>query len=163
MNLLVRLIAHRDHEARQLADLAEGARRRTGEIETGARGRRDRPRVHPVCWMRAGRIGRGSSDRPPQDGRELTASRVPRAHEQGSTGSHPPTRRQVRQRLSQQMHVPAATVATRFRPVDHPHRLEHVEVVGEQVRLDPDQPPQLNWCPIGRQQLVHDRQPHRIT
>ena len=90
------------------------------------------------------------------------AARVLGAHEQRLTGYHTPTVMETRQGAAKEMHIPAAAVATGAGSVDHPDLLEHVEMMGQQVRLDPDQPAQLDRRSIRRRQLVDDSQAHRI-
>ena len=62
-----------------------------------------------------------------------------------------------------QVDVAAASVAARPAALDQPGRLEHVEVVGEQVRRHTDDVLELLRRPVRGGQLVDDRQTGRLT
>lgn len=61
------------------------------------------------------------------------------------------------------MHVAPSAVTTRARTIDQADAFEDIEMVGQEVRFDAHEAPQLHRRPIGKCQLVDDRQPHRIT
>ncbi len=52
--LLVSLVAHSDHDSRNVGDLVEGPRCRAGEIQPGTFGGGERTRMDPVRGMCAG-------------------------------------------------------------------------------------------------------------
>ena len=61
------------------------------------------------------------------------------------------------------MDVAAATVAARAGALDQADPLQHVEVVGQEVGLDPEAAAQLDRRPVGHGQLVDDGEADRVT
>ena len=86
-----------------------------------------------------------------------------RAHEQDRLAGQASARNELAESVSLQLHVTTSSVAAGALPGDQPNRLEHVEVVGQQVRLRSGESPQLDRGPVRGDQLVDDRQPDRIT
>ena len=80
----------------------------------------------------------------------------------GSAGSAPEGQ-QVCQRAAPQMDVAPSAVPRGPGAGDQPVSLQHVEVVGEQVRRQLDEGLQLARHPVGDEQLVDDREPHGIA
>ena len=136
---------------------------RAGKVESGPAGRGDSTRVHSIRRVSSGRLSPRAGERSPQHSGELAAGRVPGAHEQRPLRHLPAPGPQTIERAPDQMYVTAAAVAARLRTDDHPRRLEHVEVVGEQTRLDVHQSAQFHRRSVGDGKIVHDRQPDRIT
>jgi hypothetical protein len=85
------------------------------------------------------------------------------AHEQDRLAAKASTGIELVECVSLQVYVASSLVAARSLAGDQPDILEHVEVVGEQVRLGPGQMPQLDRGSIRFGQLVDDRQADRIT
>ena len=46
---------------------------------------------------------------------------------------------------------------------DEEDEFEDVEVVGQEVRFDPEPPAQFDRRPVRHRELVHDTEPHRVT
>ena len=156
------LIADGDDQVGKCADRRQSPRGRAREVEPGTRRRGDGTGMHPPGWVRAGRHRRCLRHLLPQRRRQLTASRVAGAHEQRPSRRDAPTGHEPVEGFAEQMHVPPTTVAARTRPPDHPDPLEDIEVMRQQVRRDPHQPPQLQRRAVRDGQLVHQRQPHGI-
>ena len=85
------------------------------------------------------------------------------AHEQDGLAAEASARSELVESVSLQLHVSPALVAAGSLPSDQPDILEHVEVMGQQVRLGSCEAPQLDRGPIRGAQLVDDRQAERIT
>ena len=139
LHLAVGRVAHRDDHVVAGQDLG----RRGGPV-----GQQPQPvpratRTVPGWIRAAGRVPAEATGRPVRlahsGGRQLRAGGVARAHE------HDPPRRQRgdrepaqrRQGFGHQAHVGPPAVGLRGQPAHQPRRLQHLQVVGQQVRRHP--------------------------
>ncbi len=119
-------------------------------VDAGGRVRARRP---AACPVRSCQSAAASCER--AEFAEQTNSAGPTATRRASV--------ETAERVGSQVDVAAAAVAARTRPFDEPDPLEDVEVVGQQVRLDPEAAAQLDRRPVRGGQLVDDRQPDRVA
>ena len=130
------------------------------QVETGALGGRARRRGGPVPRDGCPAEERRRTDQlRPQRRGELAAGRVGRAHEQRRLRPARRGRGPGRQGVAVEVDVASAAVARRTVAGDEADVLEHVEVVGQQVRREVDAVAQLDRGPVRHRQLVDDRQP----
>ena len=161
--LLVGPVADRDHQRRPSAELVEAFRVGSGEVETGPAAGGDGARVDAVGRVGAGAVRALVGELGPQGRGELGSGRVVGAHEQRPLSGSAPARRERAEGVAVEVDVAAAAVAAGSAAADQADVLEHVEVVGEQVRRDGDEALQLDRGAVGGGELVDDRQPHGIA
>ena len=149
-------VAHRHHQRRPLLELVE---------VTGRAALRSSPARRAAAtasgWTRSAgwvpaEVAGGTGELAPQGGGHLGARRVLRAHEQRRLRLEPRPGCQVVEGLAVQVHVAAAPVPRGAGAADEPDPLQHVEVVGQQVRGQLDQGLELARHPVRGEQLVDD-------
>jgi hypothetical protein len=86
-----------------------------------------------------------------------------RTDEQHRLSRDPPSRHQRGQRVTMEVHVPTTSVTTRTAARDQTDRLQHIEVVGEQIRSGAGELTQFERRTIRTNELVDDRQADRIA
>ena len=135
----------------------------SGEVETGAAAGGDGARVHAVGRLGAGAVGVLVGELRPERGGELGSGRVVGAHEERplSGAAHP--RGECVERLAVEVDVATATVAAGAATADQSDVLEHVEVMGEEVRWDVDAALQFARGAVRSGQFVDDGQSHGIA
>ena len=161
VELLVGLVADRDHQSRQ-PSTSRGVRGRLRQVEPRPSRSRHGAGMHPLGRMGAGRrrpVGRWSAAR----GRQRVGC-GPSWRCTRTTPDRPglPAGAEALEGGGQ-MDVTSATIAARSGPLDQADVLEDVEVVGEQVRFEAEQAAQLDRGPVRHRQLVGDRQPGRVA
>ena len=158
VELLVGAVADRHHERRTIRDVVEQLRVGVGEVEAGAAGGGDGAGVDPFGRVGAGAVGRLVGELRPQGGGQLGSGRVVGAHEQRPPGGRSAGRAQAVEGVAVEVDVAAAAVTAGAAAGDQPDLLEHVEVVGEQVRRDAGEVLQLDRRAVRADELVDDGQ-----
>jgi len=152
-----------DERPRPAPHVFDRLRARAGEIESSSPRRRDRARMDAVGGVSASALRWSADELTPQRGRQLRASGVLRAHEEGRAGCRFCPRHEVAERTPNESDVPTPAVAAGASAGDQTDVLEDIEVVSEQVGIDPRQLAQLDGRPVGRNELVDDRQARGIA
>lgn len=137
--------------------------RGVSKIEPGATCGGDGFGMHVRGWVGARAVGDAAGAVAPQCGGEMGACRVVGAHEQHRPGRTLRCDVEVAHRGSPKPDVPPPAVARGAEPLDHPGGFEYVEVMGQQVRRQVEEPCQLVGCAIRARQFVDDGQAMRLT
>jgi hypothetical protein len=133
------------------------------DVETSPAGRRDGAGMNTVGGMSSGAVGRLIREPRPQGRRDLRSSRVVRADEQRWLRLHRLAESQICERLAPETDIATSAIATGAATGDHPYFLEHVEMVGEQIRSDPNELLQLYRGAVRGDELVDDHEPGRVA
>lgn len=156
-------VADRDHERWSAPDVTKSRGAGSSQVETGPAAGGDGPGMDAVGGVGAGAVRMLIRELGPQRRSELGSGRVVGAHEQCPLRRSAPSEHELAERVAVEVDVAAATVPARPAAVDQADIFEHVEVVGEQVGRDVNQPLQLDRSAIGGGQFVDDGQSYGIT
>jgi hypothetical protein len=108
-------------------------------------------------------LGATSGDLSPQRRSELAARRVPRADKEGVIRRPVNGELEFAEGATDEANVTAPGVAARMRAHYETCLFEHVQVVGQQVRLETSQSLEFNWRTVRDHELVDNRESDRIA
>jgi hypothetical protein len=139
IELLVRAIADRDDQpSLPPSYVGQATRSSAGQLQSGPTGRAESTRMDSVCRMGPGRLRGRVDELIPQCCRELAARRIRGTDEQRRPRPALVLRQHVGEDVPVQAEVTATSVSVRARPRDESGGFEHVEMMSEQVRRDPE-------------------------